>query len=370
MKAIILAAGRGVRLQPLTDFTPKSMLPVCNRPLLDHIMDLLREHGVDDFAVVVGHGEEIVRDHLKDDATFFRDEKISGTASALYAARDFIDEDFLLVYGDLFVDASLEDIVRTENSMAVYRVRDVSRYGKVIVRDGVLAGIMEKSGSGEGLINAGIYHLGPEILDFIERTDMSERGEYELTDSIMMLSERKEVKVIEIKGYWNDIGYPWDYLDVNMYLLKKHGMIVGENVEVWCTSVVRKPVALGDGCVLRGCVVEASVIGRGCVIGEFSSIRGSVLMDNIQILPNCTISNSIISDNCYIGSGSVLKSVPLNGSTVKMRIKGRIVDSGRKSMGPLLGSGARIGARSVIMPGVKISSGSIIEEASIVSHDV
>ncbi len=367
MKAVVLAAGRGVRLRPLTDSMPKAMLPICNKPLLDHIMDLLRRHGIDEVAVVVGYKEDVVRNHLKGNVTFFRDEKICGTASALYAAKDFIDEDFLLVYGDLFIDASLEGVVETENSMAVYRVKDVSRYGKVIVKNGLLARIMEKSGSGEGLINAGIYHLDPEILDFVEKTQRSERGEYELTDSITMLSEKKGIKIIEIDGYWNDIGYPWDYLDVNEYLLEKHGMIVGEDVEVWCTSVVRKPVALGDGCVLRGCVVEASVIGRGCIIGEFSSVRNSVLMDSTRISPSCTISHSVVSDNCYIGPGSVLKSTPLDGSTVRMRIKGGMVDSKRENMGPLIGSGARIGACTVIMPGAKISSGSTVREASVVS---
>lgn len=95
MKAIILAAGKGERLQPLTDYKPKAMLPICNKPFIDYQIEMLRKHGIDEIAVVVGYLEDTIRKHLKDNVKFYRDERIKGTASAVYAARD----KFILLYG-------------------------------------------------------------------------------------------------------------------------------------------------------------------------------------------------------------------------------------------------------------------------------
>jgi len=153
MKALILAAGKGERLQPLTDYKPKAMLPVCNKPLIDYQIEMLRKHGIDEVAVVIGHLEKALKEHLN--VKFYRDASISGTASAVYAAKDFIDDEFILLYGDVFFDGSINELTKTPNSMAVVQVEDVSRYGEVIFRDGKLVNIKEKSGSGSGFVNAG-----------------------------------------------------------------------------------------------------------------------------------------------------------------------------------------------------------------------
>jgi NDP-sugar pyrophosphorylase family protein len=141
---------------------------------------------------------------------FYEDKLIRGTASALYAARDFIDRNFILVYGDLFFDIlNFSEIMKKENSIGIAKVKDVSRYGEVLFEGGYLTGIREKTGFGEGFVNAGIYHLTPTILDCVDRIEESERKEYELTDSVQTLNEKEKVKGIPLNGYWNDIGYPW-----------------------------------------------------------------------------------------------------------------------------------------------------------------
>lgn len=370
MKAVILAAGKGERLQPLTDYKPKAMLPICNKPLIDYQIEMLRKHGIDEIAVVVGYLEKTIRDHLRNDVKFYRDEKIKGTALAVYAARSFIDDEFILLYGDIFFDGSIDEIIKTPNSMAVVHVDDVSRYGEVIFQDGKLVSIREKSGSGSGFVNAGIYHFDPSILDFIEKTGESERGEFELTDSIMMLNQSKEVRVVPLNGYWNDIGYPWDYLDVNMYMLNKIGFSVGENTEIWNNATIRKPAVIGSDCEIKNCVIEKSVIGNDCTIGEFSVVKRSVVMNDTNVPHLNYVADSVIAENCNLGAGTKIANLRFDNANVKVTIKGKRVDSGRRKLGAIIGYNVKTGINVSIYPGVKIGSDSWIEAEVLVKRDV
>jgi bifunctional UDP-N-acetylglucosamine pyrophosphorylase/glucosamine-1-phosphate N-acetyltransferase len=368
MKAVILAAGRGERLQPLTENKPKAMLPVCNKPLIDYQIETLRRNGIEEIAMVVGYKEEVIREHLSG-FKMYRD-KIKGTARAAYSARDFIDEDFLLIYGDIYFDCSIEEVIKEKNSMAVYEVRDVSRYGEVIFEGRKLMDIREKSGYGSGFVNAGIYHLEPEILDFVENTGKSERGEYELTTSILALSKEKEVKVVPLKGYWNDIGYPWDYIDVNMRVLKRMGFSVGENTEVWESAIIRKPVVIGKECEIKNCVLKSSVIGDECTVGEFSVVKRSVVMERSNVPHLNYVADSAIGEGCNLGAGTKIANLRFDDGNVKMKIKGEDVDTGRRKLGAIIGDGVKAGINVSIYPGVKIGSGAWIDAETLVRRDI
>ena len=371
MKAVILAAGKGERLRPLTDFKPKAMLPICNKPLLDYHIKALESNGIDDIAIVVNYLEEEIRKHLKEkDLKFYRDEKISGTASALLAARNFIDDEFILLYGDIFFDAPISEVLENRNSMAVFFVEDVSSYGEVIIEEGKLIGIREKSGKGSGFVNAGIYHLDPSIVEFLEKTDRSERGEFELTDSIMMLSERKGVKAVKLEGFWKDIGYPWDYIDANMYVLRKIGFSVGENTEIWSSAVIRRPAVIGNDCEIKNCVIESSVIGNECVVGEFSVVKRSVVMGKSNVPHLNYVADSVIAENCNLGAGTKIANLRFDNANVKVTIKGKRVDSGRRKLGAIIGYNVKTGINVSIYPGVKIGSDSWIDAGVVVKRDV
>ena len=368
MKAVILAAGKGERLRPLTDYKPKVMLPICNKPLLCYHIEALKSCGIDEIAIVTNYLEEKIRE--KFDLRFYRDEMVSGTASALLAARDFLDDNFILIYGDVFFDASLEEILKNENSMAVFFFEDVSRYGEVLIENGKLAAIREKSGKGRGFVNAGIYHLDPSIVEFLEKTEMSERGEFELTDSIMMLSRRKAVKAVKLEGFWRDIGYPWDYLDANMYLLKKIGFYVGENAEIWSSAVIRKPAVIGKDCEIKNCVIESSVIGNECVVGEFSVVKRSVVMDRSNVPHLNYVADSVIAENCNLGAGTKIANLRFDNANVRVTIKGERIDSGRRKLGAVIGYNVKTGINVSIYPGVKIGSDSWIDAGVVVRRDV
>ena len=368
MKALILAAGKGERLQPLTGYKPKAMLPVCNKPLIDYQIEMLRKHGIDEVAVVIGHLEKALKEHLN--VKFYRDASISGTASAVYAAKDFIDDEFILLYGDVFFDGSINELIKTPNSMAVVQVEDVSRYGEVIFRDGKLVNIKEKSGSGSGFVNAGIYHFDPTILDFIEKTEESNRGEFELTDSIMMLNRSEKVRVVPVNGYWNDIGYPWDYIDANMYMLNKIGFSAGEKTEIWSNATIRKPVVIGSDCKIKNCVIERSVVGDGCVIGEFSIVKRSIVMNKSKVPHLNYVADSVIAEGCNLGAGTKIANLRFDDANVKVTIKGKRIDSGRRKLGAFIGYNVKTGINVSIYPGVKIGSDSWIEAEVLVKKDV
>ena len=303
MKAVILAAGKGERLRPLTDYKPKSMLPICNKPLIEYQIELLRKNGIDEIAVVVGY----LKDRIDlEDVKFYEDKLIRGTATALNAAKDFIDEDFILVNGDLFFDiANFSELMKSKNAIAVGKVKNISGYGEVVVRDGKLKEIREKTARvGEGYANVGIYHLDSSILDFVERTSKSERGEYEITNSLTKLSKGKEIKVIPLNGYWKDIGYPWRYIDVNMYMLNKIGFSIGKNTNVWNSAIIRKPVVIGDNSEIKNCVIEKTIIGDNCVVGDFSVLKRSILMSNSIVSHSNYIVDSVIVEGCNLGAGT------------------------------------------------------------------
>ncbi|MHC1602529.1 MAG: bifunctional sugar-1-phosphate nucleotidylyltransferase/acetyltransferase [Methermicoccaceae archaeon] len=368
MKAVILAAGRGERLQPLTDNRPKPLLPVCNKPLIDYQLLALKRYGVDEIAVVVGHHEQLLRAHLKGYKCF--KDTCTGTASALYAARDFLDEDFLLLYGDVFYDGSLEGVASTEDSMAVCEVGDVSPFGAVRSEKGRLTDIVEKGKSGSGFINAGIYHLSPEILDYIVKTEKSERGEFELTDSLMAYNREKDVSVVPLRGYWNDVGHPWDYLDVNMHVLSRIGLSIGEDSHVWKSATLRKPVLIGDGCTVKNSVVESSVLGDGCTVGEFSIVKRSVIMDNSNAPHLNYVADSVIGQGCNLGAGTKIANLRFDDANVKMKVKDGVVDTGRRKLGAVLGDGVKTGINVCIYPGVKVRSGAHLPTPSAIMRDV
>lgn len=393
MKGIILAAGKGTRLHPLTDRKPKAMLPICNKPLIEYQIAMLREHGIDEIAVVVGHLKEEID---LADVKFYEDKLLKGTATALHAAKDFIDDAFILIYGDLFFEiTNFGEILENPNSIAVASVNDVSRYGEVLFDEGELRlkGIAEKTGSGAGFVNAGIYHLTPPVLECVDRTRESERGEYELTDAIQIHNnEREAVKVIPLDGYWNDIGYPWDYIDANMYMLEQIGFAVGENTEIWDSAVIRKPAVIGKDCMIKNCVIERSVVGDNSLIGEFSIVRRSVVMSASHVPHLNYVPDSVIAEGCNLGAGTKIANLRFDEQNVKMSVKMTVkregaeveseaetgasasasarIDSGRRKLGAIVGYNVKTGINVSIYPGVKISSGRWIEAETLVRRDI
>jgi dTDP-glucose pyrophosphorylase len=228
MKAVIMAAGRGTRLKPLTDTTPKSLVEINGRPFLAYIFDNLKRVGITDIGLVVNYlGEQFVP-FLEDyglNARVMTQTLPPGTGNAVITARRFTeDDDFLVLGGDnLWSPFDIEKVARDDgyNHIAGIQVDEPQKYGVLVTgKDGSLERIVEKPPLFVGdLINTGLYRFGPEIYAELDRTSISSRGEIELTDAMTSLAIRGRMKVVKIRDYWLDLGCLEDVAKVEKYLL-------------------------------------------------------------------------------------------------------------------------------------------------------
>jgi bifunctional UDP-N-acetylglucosamine pyrophosphorylase/glucosamine-1-phosphate N-acetyltransferase len=397
-KAVVLAAGRGTRLQPVTSDTSKCMLPLLGRPILWHILDTVHRAGITRVQIVVGYKKEKIIDYFGDGLeiglhiSYIEQEKRDGTAKAIGLAS--FDEDFLVLNGDTLVD--FEDIVRIVKShsadatLGVRRVEDPQQYGVVEVDGGSVKSIVEKPKEFvSDLANAGIYAFSPEIFAAIEKTAKSERGEYEITSSIELLIEQgKDVAAVELSGIWSDIGNPWNYLDSNKVLLDKANPSIKGTVEEG--AFVKGTLILGQGSVIRsGTYIEGPVyIGENCKIGPNTYIRSytsignnsragnavelknSIIMDKTNISHLSYVGDSIIGSGCNFGAGTLVGNLRLDEKSVKMRIGDELYDTGRRKMGCVVGDNVKTGLNVMINSGRKIGPNSMIGPGVVVYRDV
>ncbi len=223
MKGVLLAAGKGNRLKPLTDHTPKPLLPVGGKPILQRIIEGLADAGIDQLAIIVGHLSEMMVDYFGDGSRYgvsiryFQQTVCDGTAHAVLPAAEFLDkEPFFLGYGDILVDPLNYTGIRheferyPEDSVITGWASDTPWAGGVLIQKGErLTGLVEKPPKGTEpgrLINAGLMILQPEVIDHIRQVTPSPRGEYELTDALLTLARTSIVRVHEIRSFWSDIG--------------------------------------------------------------------------------------------------------------------------------------------------------------------
>jgi len=214
MKAVVLAAGLGKRLATVTVEKPKVLVKIGEKTLIEHNLDKLRRLKINQIALVVGYKGEVVKELLKKTVAYYQQAQQLGTANALYCAKDFIDEPyFLAMNGDMFFTDPLTDFVQLKPpAIAVYHVKDPTRYGRLEIKKGKLLSVKEKAAEKTaGFINAGVYLYPREIFEWIQKTPLSPRKEYEITDTIqMMVDAGWDFTAYELKGFWRDIAYVSD----------------------------------------------------------------------------------------------------------------------------------------------------------------
>ncbi len=237
MKGVVLAAGKGgERLRPLTDDRPKVMLKVANRPIIEYVLENLDPPFVDEFVVVVRYEKEKLIRGLGDEfngkpITYVDQLPGEGTAKAIESARELIDggEEFMVANGDIYFEMEgMKELLaafRREKADAALLVKefdDLGHFGKVEVQGNLVSAVREKPGNVPGYANLGLYIFKPDVFEFLQKTAISERGgEYEITDTInLMIRKGKRVAYAIYSGYWNDVGRPWNLLELNEYLLK------------------------------------------------------------------------------------------------------------------------------------------------------
>jgi mannose-1-phosphate guanylyltransferase len=311
MRAMVLAAGLGTRLRPLTYEMPKPLVPVINRPIMDHILELVARHGFTDVVANLSYLPEQVRDRYGDGSEYGTtlewsfEEELLGTAGGVRKVRDFFgDEPFLVMAADALTDVDLTALREAHDrhdgiaTLAVKRIPDTREYGVVIAgSDGRVQGFQEKPDPAEALsdlANCMIYILRPEIFDYFPDRPFVD---FALDVFPALLESDVPFHVHEVDSYWNDVGSLDEYLQGNLDALSgavtlspprgesRDGVTVGEGTSLPEDGELWPPILLGNGCEIgAGVRLDGPiVIGDRCRIGSGSRLKHAVLLAGTEI---------------------------------------------------------------------------------------
>ena len=405
MRAIILSAGEGSRMRPLTLTKPKTMLPVAGKPIMQYNIESLRDNGIEDILLIVRYKEDMVRDYFGDGSDFgvnisYKTQKdFLGTANAISYGDDFIEDSLIVLNGDIIVDDEIigelikkYDDEKPDTLMVLTEVDNPSAFGVVELDGDNVKNIIEKPKLEEApsnLVNAGIYIFNRDIFEKIEKTELSERGEYEITDSlIMQIKDGKKVIAHLTDKDWIDVGRPWELIEVNEELIGELKTEIKGVIEDG--AHIHGEIFLDEGSIIRsGVYIEGNVyIGKNCDVGPNSYIRGntyfgdnvqignaveiknSIIMENTNVSHLSYVGDSVIGSNCNIAAGTNIANLRFDNRSVKTKIKNQIIDSGRRKLGAIIGDSVKTGINSSFSPGVKVGHNSTIGSGVLLYDDV
>jgi glucose-1-phosphate thymidylyltransferase len=312
--AVVLAAGEGTRLHPLTHNRPKPMLPAANRPVLEYVLDALVEAGIERVCLVVGYKCDRVQEHFgpryRDcPITYVHQKKQLGSGHALLQARESVEGPPLVVNGDRVIEPSLvSDVVRAFERdagpavLGVIERPNARQYGAVVLQGGRIEQIVEKPDSDEyRLINAGVYAFDSSVFDAIAATPRRE-GELQLPDTIAELIDEGDVQGIRTEGLWADATYPWDILTVTQELLAR-GRVDEPEREAESRIWINDSARVHDDAALQAPVVVGAdcEVGPGAVVGPTTALG-----HNVTVGSNATIERCVLDADTRVGAGSVL----------------------------------------------------------------
>ena len=390
MYGVVLAAGRGTRMRPLTDRRPKPLLPVGDRSLLERVFDTAADV-VGEFVVVTGYRGEAIREAIGESyrgrpVHYVEQAEALGTAHAVAQAEPVVDDDFLVLNGDVVVDASLpRALAEAEGTVvAATEVADPRAYGVLsTAEDGSLAAIVEKpEDPPTNLANVGCYAFEPEVFEYIDRTPESERGEYEITTTIdLLLDDGHRIEVAHYEGTWLDVGRPWELLEANELALAEldesaesvespagtvedgvhlHGpVVVEEGARVRSGAYVEGPAMICEGADVgpNAYVRGSTVIGPDAHVGHSVEVKNSVLMADASVGHLSYVGDSVLGRDVNFGAGTNVANLRHDGENVRLTVKGERVDTGRRKLGAIVGDGAKTGINTSLNAGVKLGAG-------------
>jgi len=375
VKAVIMAGGFGTRLRPLTVDLPKPMMPMVNRPIMEHIVTLLARHGIDDLVCLLFFQGEKISDYFGDGSrfgvrmTYVTATEDFNTAGAVKNAQQYLGEPFVVISGDLMTDFDLTALLdyhrrkKAAATITLTRVTDPLSYGIVIIDEaGRISRFLEKPTWGEvfsDTINTGIYVLQPEVLDLIP-----ERTNFDFSRDLFpgMLADQAPLFGYVAPGYWRDIGdlgeYHRSHVDVLKGLVKVD--IPGklekkDGAEVWLDEAV----SLGS----KARVVGTVVLGRGCRVADGAVLTDCVIGENCTIKEEASVSRSVLWDGVTVGQKASLTEAVVGSETV-------IEQSAFVMENAIISHGCHIGRESRIKANVKIWPGKIVDQGALLSSSL
>lgn len=373
MKAVVMAGGSGSRLRPLTIRRPKPMIPVVNKPVISHILDLLKRHGFTEVIITVQYLADLIQDYFGDGSSFGMNIQYSleetplGTAGSVKNAQKLLDDTFLVISGDALTNFNLTELVKyhqnanTMATLAIYNIANPVDYGVITINNnGHITHFQEKPSRGSIMsdyVNTGIYMLEPEILDYFEANTPFDFSH----DLFPMLHERGYVlHGYPATGYWCDVGNIAEYMRATANALSgeitgldlgehvKEGIWAGQDVKISPSAELRGPIYLGNSVQIKS----------GVIIQGPTVIRDHTVIDN-----EAQIDRSILWRNCYIG-----ERVQISGAVVLRQCSLKSYATVFESA--IIGDGTVIGNGAVIFPSIKIWPGKEVEPGAVVNSSI
>ncbi|MGM0447696.1 MAG: sugar phosphate nucleotidyltransferase [Methanobacteriota archaeon] len=428
MQAVILAAGRGTRMGPLTATMPKPLLPVADRPLVAHVADAAIAAGADELILTVGYGGDRVREYFGDErdgvpVQYAEQPAQLGTADALAVAADLIDGDFAVLNGDSLYEATdLRRLFATAPQVGAVEVSNPSAYGVLVTDGDVVTEVREKPADPpSNLVNAGAYSFRADAVGLLDVPE-SERGERELTDVLDRVVERDRLAAVRFEE-WLDVGRPWELLEANERRLPgradesaagaapdggvrsaescadasdrsadsdaegpdrsaptpqvhpdatlrgdvvvEAGASVGPGVVIDGPVRVRSGATVGPNAYLRG----ATLVGEGAHVGHAVEVKNSVLLADATVGHLSYVGDSILGPGVNLGAGTSVANLRHDGEPVSLDVKGERTSTGRRKFGTVLGPDVKTGIQTGIDAGVTLSAGARTKPGENVTRD-
>lgn len=376
MKAVIMAGGFGTRIHPLTINLPKPMIPLFNRPIMLHIVDLLKKHGITELVLLLYHQPEVIKHYFGDGSefgvkiTYVTPLQDFGTAGAVKAAARHLDDRFMIISGDLLTDFDLSKVIdyhkqqKAIATITLTSVTDPLQFGVVITdKEGQITKFLEKPGWGEvfsDTINTGIYILEPEVLDLIPD---GENRDWSQDIFPLLLEQKRPLFGCKLEGYWQDIGNPAAYLEAcrdvfsGKVQLQLDQTAKGEESQIYvgqetdldsdCLEELQGMVVLGDNTrVLGKARLKNCVVGRNCIIDSGVTLENAILWDNVYVNKHAHIQNAVCGHSTRIGTKAMIED------------------------GAVIADATNVGAGALVKQDVKVWPQKVIEGGAVVTNNL
>ncbi|MEA5508711.1 mannose-1-phosphate guanyltransferase [Crocosphaera sp. UHCC 0190] len=370
MRAVLMAGGSGTRLRPLTCDLPKPMVPILNRPIAEHIVNLLKRHNITEIIATLYYLPDVMRDYFQDGRDFgvemtyaVEDEQPLGTAGCVKNIEELLDDTFVVISGDSITDFDLQGAIafhkqkKSKATLVLTRVPNPVEFGVVITdKDQRISRFLEKPSTSEifsDTVNTGTYILEPEVLQYLPE---NEESDFSKDLFPLLLAKEEPMYGYIAEGYWCDVGHldayreaQYDGLDSKVkldfpYQEKSPGLWLGQNTYIDSSAKIEPPVLIGDNCRIGpGVIIEkGTVIGDNVTIGTGADLKRPIIWNG-----------ATIGDECYLAACIIAR-----GTRVDRRaqvLEGAVI-------GPLstVGEEAQISPNVRVWPSKRIESGAIL----------
>lgn len=403
MQAIILAAGESSRFWPLSENNHKSLVKIMGKPLILWTIESIKKSGIDNI-IIIQSKEKNIEKEIGDGKDFgvnikyFIQEEQKGMGNAVVQAEGLIKEDFFVINPNY---VNIEDIIKkiikkqkeTDAKMVLAGTKTNRPwdYGIIEVKEDKVMKIIEKPEKGKEPSNikvVGIYFLPKEFFDYYKKI---KEHMYSYEDSLQLIIEENETRIIVIEKETNTLKYPWDIFNLKKEIMDSYvkeqnisgstkigrnviiegNVWIGENTKIYENVVIKGPVYIGNNCVIgnSSLIRKYSNIEDDVMIGAFSEISNTLIQEGTHI-HNGFFGDSIIGKNCRIGAGVIVANRRLDRKEIKVVVKEKEINSGLSYLGAIIGNDTILGISVGIMPGIMIGSNVVIGPQTQIKENI